>query len=154
MNKSREPACTNISSREGSMENIITYKTTNLFSTPDLVSLFTSVGWVNESAEYPNRLENAMYHSDIVFSAWDGDKLVGLLSTISDTMHVYITYLLVDPSYQNRKIGTKLLNMFEKHYVNYKKELKTEKASDYYKRFGWHSDSVGMVKNNLPLYDY
>ena len=70
------------------MENIITYKTTNLFSTPDLVSLFTSVGWVNESAEYPNRLENAMYHSDIVFSAWDGDKLVGLLSTISDTMHV------------------------------------------------------------------
>lgn len=51
------------------MENIITYKTTNLFSTPDLVSLFTSVGWVNESAEYPNRLENAMYHSDIVFSA-------------------------------------------------------------------------------------
>ena len=136
------------------MENIITYKMTNLFSTPDLVSLFTSVGWVNESAEYPNRLENAMYHSDIVFSAWDGDKLVGLLSTISDTMHVYITYLLVDPSYQNRKIGTKLLNMFEKHYVNYKKELKTEKASDYYKRFGWHSDSVGMVKNDLPLYDY
>lgn len=88
------------------MENIITYKTTNLFSTPDLVSLFTSVGWVNESAEYPNRLENAMYHSDIVFSAWDGDKLVGLLSTISDTMHVYITYLLVDPSYQNRKIDS------------------------------------------------
>lgn len=58
------------------MENIITYKTTNLFSTPDLVSLFTSVGWVNESAEYPNRLENAMYHSDIVFSA-----LVFLLSS-------------------------------------------------------------------------
>lgn len=49
----------------------------------------------------------------------DGDKLVGLLSTISDTMHVYITYLLVDPSYQNRKIGTKLLNMFEKHYVRF-----------------------------------
>lgn len=95
-----------------------------------------------------------MYYSDNVFSAWDGDKLVGLLSTISDTMHVYITYLLVDPSYQNRKIGTKLLNMFEKHYVNYKKELKTEKASDYYKRFGWYSDSVGMVKNDLPLYDY
>lgn len=96
------------------MENIITYKTTNLFSTPDLVSLFTSVGWVSETAAYPYRLERAMYYSDKVFSAWDGDKLVGLLSTISDTMHVYITYLLVDPSYQNRKIGTKLLNMFEK----------------------------------------
>lgn len=154
MSKLRESACTNISSREGSMENIITYKTTNLFSTPDLVPLFTSVGWVSETAAYPYRLERAMYHSDKVFSAWDGDKLVGLLSTISDTMHVYITYLLVDPSYQNRKIGTKLLNMFEKHYVNYKKELKTEKASDYYKRFGWYSDSVGMVKNDLPLYDY
>lgn len=154
MSKSKKPACTNISSREGSIENIITYKTTNLFSTPDLVSLFTSVGWVDETAAYPYRLERAMYYSDNVFSAWDGDKLVGLLSAISDTMHVYITYLIVDPSYQNRKIGTKLLNMFEKHYVNYKKELKTEKASDYYKRFGWYSDSVGMVKNDLPLYDY
>lgn len=60
MSKLRESACTNISSREGSMENIITYKTTNLFSTPDLVSLFTSVGWVSETAAYPYRLERGV----------------------------------------------------------------------------------------------
>ena len=42
------------------MENIITYKTTNLFSTPDLVSLFTSVGWVSETAAYPYRLERGV----------------------------------------------------------------------------------------------
>ena len=130
------------------MENIITYKTTNLFSTPDLVSLFTSVGWVNESAEYPNRLENAMYHSDIVFSAWDGDKLVGLLSTISDTMHVYITYLLVDPSYQNRKIGLKNIMLITK------KNLKRRKHQIIINALGGIRILWGWLRMIFPLYDY
>ena len=58
-----------------------------------MVKLFTSVGWVEESAKYPNRLENAIYHSSTVFSAWNRDRLVGLLSALDDTMHAYGIYL-------------------------------------------------------------
>ncbi len=128
----------------------ITYKRTQLFEESDLVELFTSVGWEDESAAYPHRLENAMYHSKAVFSAWDKNKLVGLLSAIDDSMHVYITYFLVHPNYQGNKIGENLLKMFDERYVHFKKELKTEKAKEYYEKFGYTFDSFGMVKNDLP----
>ena len=131
----------------------IEYKKTRSFSPEELRELFYSVGWVNESAKYPNRLENAMYHSSVVFSAWDGDKLVGLLSALDDSMHAYGTYLLVHPSYQKQGIGKELFTMFDKYYEDYKKEFKTVNAQAFYEPFGYKVDSVGMVKNDLPEYD-
>lgn len=131
----------------------IEYRETKLFESGDLVKLFTSVGWVEESAKYPNRLENAIYHSSAVFSAWDGNRLIGLLSALDDTMHAYVIYLLVDPVYQKRGIGKSLLLMFNKYYAEYKKELKTARTQTYYEQFGYKKDSVGMVKNDLPDYD-
>lgn len=131
----------------------IEYKNTKMFEPEELVELFTSVGWVEESAKYPNRLENAMYNSSAVFSAWDEDRLVGLLSALDDTMHAYGIYLLVNPEYQNKKIGENLFRMFDEHYAGYKKEFKTVKTQKYYEKFGYKVDSVGMVKNDLPNYD-
>ena len=131
----------------------IEYKKTKLFDASDLVDLFTSVGWVQESAKYPTRLESAICNSSAVFSAWDGNKLVGLLSAIDDTMHAYGIYLLVNPAYQDKGIGKKLFLMFEERYKGYKKEFKTESAQKYYEQFGYKVDSVGMVKNDLPKYD-
>ena len=128
----------------------IEYKTIKWFNKKELVELFTSVGWVEESAKYPHRLEMAMRCSNAVFSAWDGDKLVGLLSAIDDSMHAYVTYLLVEPAYQKQGIGTFLLKMYEERYRGYKKELKTEESEEYYKRFNYKIDSTGMVKNDLP----
>ena len=124
-----------------------------MFKAEDLVKLFTSEGWVEESAKYPNRLENAIYHSSAVFSAWDGDSLVGLLSALDDTMHTYRIYLLVNPDYQSKGIGETLLRMFDEHYADYKKEFKTVKTQKYYEQFGYTTDSVGMVKNDLPEHD-
>lgn len=131
----------------------IEYRKTKIFKTDDLTDLFTSVGWIEESAKYPNRLENAIYNSSTVFSAWDGDKLVGLLSALDDTMHAYGIYLLVAPIYQNRGIGKTLFLMFDEHYTDYKKEFKTEKMQKYYEQFGYKVDAVGMVKNELSDYD-
>lgn len=68
-------------------------------------------------------------------------------------MHAYVTYLLVHPDYQKQGIGKALLTMFDERYEDYKKELKTESAQDYYKQFGYMTDAVGMVKNDLPDYD-
>lgn len=131
----------------------IKYRKTKILKAEDLTNLFNSVGWIEESARYPNRLENAIYNSSTVFSAWDGNKLVGLLSALDDTMHAYGIYLLVDPIYQNLGIGKMLFLMFDEHYSDYKKEFKTEKMQKYYERFGYKVDSVGMVKNDLPDYD-
>jgi hypothetical protein len=54
----------------------IQYKTIKEFSEKELQDLFLSVDW--SSGHYPDRLVIAMKNSSSVFTAWDGDKLVGL----------------------------------------------------------------------------
>ena len=70
----------------------ITYKNTHKFSKKELEDLFLSVEW--SSGEYPEKLVIAMRNFNTVFSAWDGEDLVGLISVMDDgIMNAYIHYL-------------------------------------------------------------
>ena len=119
------------------MQNIL-YKTTNKFSAKELEELFLSVEW--SSGNYPDKLVIAMENSSTVFSAWDGDKLVGLINAIDDgIMTAYIHYLLVMPEYQKCGIGKKLLNMVTEKYKDYLRILLIayDKEIAFYERHGF-----------------
>ena len=76
----------------------IRYKDTKSFKAEDLERLFLSIN--RKSGKYPEKLVRAMKNSTYVVSAWDGDKLVGLVRSLSDDETVAFThYLLVDPEY-------------------------------------------------------
>ena len=60
----------------------ITYQTTKNFTPESLQRLFQSVHW--ESGNYPDKLARAMANSTAIVSAWDGDRLVGLVRALSD----------------------------------------------------------------------
>lgn len=60
----------------------IQYKTTKEFSENALKDLFLSVNW--SSGNYPEKLVIAMENSSSVFTAWDGEKLVGLINVLDD----------------------------------------------------------------------
>lgn len=60
----------------------IEYKQTKDFTADELQKLFLSVHW--ESGNYPEKLVRAMHNSTRVISAWDGDKLVGLVRALDD----------------------------------------------------------------------
>lgn len=61
-----------------------------------------------------------MKNYETVFSAWDGDKLVGMVCVMDDgIMTAYIHYLLVNPEYQGKEIGRKLVDMVKTKYVDY-----------------------------------
>ncbi len=80
------------------------YKDTRQYTAKQLEELFSSVRW--ESAKFPERLARAMKGFSYVRSAWDGDRLVGLIAAMDDgEMTAYIHYLLVSPEYQGRGIG-------------------------------------------------
>ena len=97
--------------------NII-YRDTKEFSESDLGRLFLSVNW--ESGRYPEKLQTAMRNYGSVFSAWDGDRLVGLVSVMDDgIMTAYIQYVLVDPEFQGQGIGKHLLNMVKERYADF-----------------------------------
>ena len=88
------------------------------FKTTDLEKLFLSVNW--SSGSYPDRLVTAMKNSSLVYSAWDGDMLVGLINVLDDgIMTAYVHYLLVHPDYQGRGIGKKLVEFVKERYKDY-----------------------------------
>ena len=96
----------------------ITYSDTHEFTENDLGGLFLSVNW--ESGKHPDKLRTAMTYYGSVFSAWDGDRLVGLVSAMDDgIMTAYIQYVLVDPQYQGHGIGRRLLNMVKDRYSDF-----------------------------------
>jgi hypothetical protein len=58
----------------------IVYKDIHEFKKEDLESLFLSVEW--SSGHYPDKLVVAMQYFETVYTAWDGDQLVGLICGI------------------------------------------------------------------------
>ena len=97
--------------------NII-YKSTSDFNREELQRLFLSVEW--SSGHYPEKLVVAMRTFDTVFSAWDGDKLIGMVCAMVDgIMNAYVHYLLVDPDYQGKTVGRTLVDMVKQKYKDY-----------------------------------
>ncbi len=96
----------------------ITYRDEKDFSASDLQELFQSVNWL--SAKYPDRLKRALDHCETVFTAWDQDKLVGLVNAIDDDeLTAYVHYLCVNPEYQGMGIGKELLRRIKEKYKSF-----------------------------------
>lgn len=58
--------------------------------------------------------------SSRVISAWDGDRLVGLIRVMDDSELVcFIDYVLVHPDYHDRGIAGHLLEMVKEAYKSY-----------------------------------
>ena len=96
----------------------IEYRETHDFSEKDLESLFLSVEW--SSGHFPDKLVVAMQYFSTVYSAWDGNKLIGMICAMDDgIMNAYVHYLLVDPDYHGKTIGRTLVDMIKKKYKDY-----------------------------------
>ena len=96
----------------------ITYKDIHDFSEKDLEELFLSVDW--SSGHFPEKLVVAMKNFKTVFSAWDEDKLVGMICVMDDgIMNAYVHYLLVNPVYHGKTIGRTLVEMVKEKYKDY-----------------------------------
>ena len=97
---------------------MITYRDIHEFDQQQLQDLFLSVEW--SSGHFPEKLVEAMRHFETVFTAWDDDKLVGLICAMDDhIMTSYVHYLLVRPEYQHQAIGRRLVEMVKERYADY-----------------------------------
>ena len=96
----------------------IQYKEVREFRTDEIERLFLSVEW--SSGHFPDKLVIAMKSFSTVFSAWDGEKLIGMICAMDDgIMNAYVHYLLVDPDYHGKKIGRTLVEMVKQKYKDY-----------------------------------
>ena len=96
----------------------IEYKDTHDFSEQDLKDLFLSVEW--SSGHFSNKLVVAIKNFKTVMSAWDDEKLVGMICAMDDgIMNAYVHYLLVRPEYQGKSIGRELVERVKEIYKDY-----------------------------------
>lgn len=120
-----------------SMQNI-SFLETHDFSAADLESLFLSVEW--SSGHYPEKLVTAMRGFSTVFSAWDGDLLVGMICAMDDTvMNAYVHYLLVRPEYQHQGLGKQLVEKVKDKYKDFMRVVVVayDKEIDFYEHCGF-----------------
>lgn len=130
----------------------IIYKDTKEFSPGDLQELFLSVEW--SSGHFPEKLAVAMQNSGSVYSAWDGEELVGLVNVLDDgVMTAYVHYLLVNPAFQGRGIGKELVRLVKEIYRDYLRIvlIAYDKEVDFYKNCGFEAgeDKTPMFITSL-----
>ena len=88
-----------------------------------LINLYTSVGW-NSYTQNPRQLQKAIANSLLAIGAYDHNQLVGLIRVVGDGLTIiYIQDLLVNPAYQRRGIGTKLMNSVLKKYNSVRQKV-------------------------------
>lgn len=120
--------------------NII-YKTNVVPEIEELLQLYNDVGWYNYIQD-TKKLERAFINSTIIVSAWDQDKLVGVLRAVGDSETImYIQDILVLHIYQHKGIGRQLMAEFMYKYENIRQKVlitdKTFKTINFYKSCGF-----------------
>ena len=97
---------------------MIEYKQIKDFDSDQLQELFLSVEWF--SGNFPEKMQTALHNSSKVISAWDGNKLVGLIRGLDDGIwQATIDCLLVNPAYQGRGIASTLLKYLLNEYSDF-----------------------------------
>ncbi len=135
----------------------IHYASEKSFSAEQVERLFQSVGWV--SGQYPQRLHRALMGSSFVLTAWDGERLVGLVRALDDgELTAYVHYALVEPAYHGRGIASQMIEQVKKRYRDFLYiEVMPEESKNaaFYQRFGFRvmEDGVAMQIVNPHMHD-
>lgn len=117
---------------------MITYIEKHDYNKEELEDLFLSVEW--SSGKYPEKLVIAMKNFKTVFSAYDSNKLIGMICVMDDgIMNAYIHYLLVNPLYQDKGVGKRLVELVKDKYKDYLRiaVIGYYKAEGFYKKMGF-----------------
>ena len=119
----------------------------------DVLHLYQAVGWTNYTNQ-PQMLEQALSHSLVIYLAFDGDAVVGLIRLVGDGFSsVFVQDLIVFPSYQRQGIGSSLmkeaLEDFKEAYQVQLATEQTEKNVGFYRSMGFETlstyDCTGMI---------
>jgi predicted N-acetyltransferase YhbS len=132
----------------------ITYSSTAKISADQAIDLYIR-STLGERRPIHNRqaFENMYQHANLIISAWDGDKLVGISRSLTDFSYVaYLSDLAVDVQYQKQGIGKQLI---EKTKSDLEPEcmlvlLAAPKAKEYYGPLGFEQHpSAWILKKSV-----
>lgn len=118
---------------------VITYKSNERIEPHELAELFKNSGINRPVGDLP-RLKKMLDNSNILVTAWDGEKLVGIARGLTDFGYCcYLSDLAVHKDYQEQGIGQDLVNKVleiigEESMLLL---LSSPNAMDYYPKIGF-----------------
>ncbi len=118
---------------------VITYRTNAALEAHQLSELFKASG-IKRPVEDLNRIKKMIDNSNLVVTAWDGDRLVGIARALSDYSYCcYLSDLAVDKEYQKQGIGHELVDEVRKLAGEESNLLliSAPEAMEYYPKIGF-----------------
>ncbi len=129
---------------------MLTYRTNHPVSRAQFIALLqkTSLGARRPLAE-AERIDAMLQNADLLISAWDDDRLVGIARAVTDYAYCcYLSDLAVDEAYQRRGIGQELLATLKQALHPQCKIilLAAPQATDYYPHIGFTQHQSAWTK--------
>ena len=129
---------------------MLTYRTNHPVSRAQFIALLqkTSLGARRPLAE-AERIDAMLQNADLLISAWDDDRLVGIARAVTDyTYGCYLSDLAVDEDWQRRGIGQELLATLKQALHPQCKIilLAAPQAVDYYPHIGFTQHPSAWTK--------
>jgi predicted N-acetyltransferase YhbS len=98
-------------------------------------------------------IEAMLRHSNLLITAWDGEKLVGVARSVTDFEYCcYLSDLAVDESYQKKGIGRELIRRTQSKLGSRAKVilLAAPKAEGYYPKIGFEAHRSAWTIPAVP----
>ena len=129
---------------------MLTYRTNHPVSRAQFIALLqkTSLGARRPLAE-AERIDARLQNADLLISAWDDDRLVGIARAVTDYAYCcYLSDLAVDEAWQRRGIGQELLTTLKQALHPQCKIilLAAPQATDYYPHIGFTQHPSAWTK--------
>lgn len=125
----------------------ITYKTGILPATEQVIELYEKSGLPRPTTD-KERIKKMFENSNLVVTAWDNEKLVGVSRSITDWVWCcYLSDLAVDPGYKKSGIGKRLLEVTKEKVGEQSMILllSVPTAMDYYPKVGFTKEDRGFM---------
>jgi len=123
---------------------MINYKVGTIPETEQICTVYDSSG-INRPTADKSRIKEMYVNSDLIVSAWDGEKLVGIDRTITDGCYcAYLSDLAVKKENPHLGIGKELVEITRKE-LGEKVTLillSAPSAVDYYPKIGFEKSEV------------
>lgn len=89
----------------------VDYKSNVIPNTEQIIELYDSSG-INRPTTDQERITEMYAHSNLIITAWDGDKIVGVSRSLTDFCYCcYLFDLAVRKEYQKLGIGKELIRL-------------------------------------------
>jgi ribosomal protein S18 acetylase RimI-like enzyme len=126
---------------------MITYQINAPLTVDDVIRVFRNSG-IRRPIDQPGRIQEMIEHANLIVSAWDGQKLIGIGRALTDfSFCCYLSDLAVDRDYQRSGIGRALVKAVLEQIGDRCSLilLSAPEAMEYYPKLGFEEIKNGFM---------